>query len=94
VLGDALRLAHYGRPSFPCLANKRPTCPSGSEDATAEPEELRELWRQFRRQRGRHSPPEGRLCAKTGGMPAGGALVPASGEHGVVASENGGGRKQ
>jgi hypothetical protein len=42
-----------------------------------------------RRQRGRHSPSEGRLCVKTGEMPAG-ALVPASGEHGVVASENGG----
>jgi hypothetical protein len=37
---------------------------------------------------------EGRLCVKTGEMPAGGALVPASGEHGVVASENGGARKQ
>jgi len=47
-----------------------------------------------RRQRGRHSPSEGRLCVKTGEMPAGGALVPASGEHGVVASENGGARKQ
>jgi hypothetical protein len=47
-----------------------------------------------RRQRGRHSPSEGRLCVKTGEMPAGGALVPASGEHGVVASGNGGARKQ
>ena len=47
-----------------------------------------------RRQRGRHSSSEGRLCVKTGEMPAGGALVPASGEQGVVASENGGARKQ
>ena len=47
-----------------------------------------------RRQRGRHRSSEGRLCAKTGEMPAGGALVPASGELGVVASENGGARKQ
>ena len=47
-----------------------------------------------RRQRGRHRSSDGRLCAKTGEMPAGGALVPASGEHGVVASENGGARKQ
>jgi hypothetical protein len=47
-----------------------------------------------RRQRGRHSPSEGRLCVKTGEMPAGGALVPASGEHRVVASKNGGARKQ
>jgi hypothetical protein len=41
-----------------------------------------------RRQRGRHSPSEGRLRVKTGEMPA------ESGEHGVVASENGGARKQ
>jgi hypothetical protein len=47
-----------------------------------------------RRQRGRHSPSEGRLCVKTGEMPARGAIVPASGEHRVVASENGGARKQ
>ena len=47
-----------------------------------------------RRQRGRHSPPEGRLCVKTGEMPARGAIVPADGEHRVVASENGGARKQ
>jgi hypothetical protein len=47
-----------------------------------------------RRQRGRHRSSEGRLCVKTGEMPAGGALVPASGEHGVAASENGGARKQ
>jgi hypothetical protein len=56
-----------------------------AKDAVAcfmEPEE--------RRQRGRRSPSEGRLCVKIGEMPAGGALVPASGEHRVVASENGG----
>ena len=47
------------------------------------------------RQRARHrSSSEGRLCVKTGEMPAGGALVPAGGEHRVVASENGGARKQ
>ena len=39
-----------------------------------------------RRQRGRHRPSEGRLCVKTGEMPGG--------EHRVVASENGGARKQ
>jgi hypothetical protein len=39
-----------------------------------------------RRRRGRQSPSEGRLCVKT--------VVPASGEHGVVDSENGGARKQ
>jgi hypothetical protein len=47
-----------------------------------------------RRQRGRHRSSEDRLYVKTGEMPAGGALVPASGEHRVVASENGGARKQ
>jgi hypothetical protein len=47
-----------------------------------------------RRQRGRHRSSEDRLCVKTGEMPAGGALVPASGEHMVVASENGEARKQ
>ena len=47
-----------------------------------------------RRQRGRHSPSEGTLCVKTGEMPASGTLVPASGEHRVVSSENGGSRKQ
>ena len=41
-----------------------------------------------RRQRGRHNPSEGRLCVKTE------ENVPASGEHRVVASENGGARKQ
>ena len=46
-----------------------------------------------RRRRSRQRPSEGRLRIKTGEMPAGGALVPASGEHGVVASENGGARK-
>jgi hypothetical protein len=46
------------------------------------------------RQRGRPGSSEDCLCVKTGEMPAGGALVPASGEHGVVASENGGARKQ
>ena len=47
-----------------------------------------------RRQRGRHSPSEGRLCVKTGEMPARGAIVPTSREHRVIASENGGARKQ
>ena len=44
-----------------------------------------------RRQRARHSPSEGRLCVKTGEMPA---LAQASRKHRVVASENGGARKQ
>ena len=44
-----------------------------------------------RRHRRRHSPSEGRLCVKTGEMPA---LAQASRKHRVVASENGGARKQ
>jgi hypothetical protein len=47
-----------------------------------------------RPQRRRLRSSEGRLCVKTGEMPAGGALVPASEEQRVVDSENGGARKQ
>jgi hypothetical protein len=45
-----------------------------------------------RRQLGRPRSLEDCLGVKTGEMPAGGALVPASGEHRVVASENEGAR--
>jgi hypothetical protein len=44
---EALRLAYYSRPSFPCRADKRPACPHGFKDAASDPEKLRELWRQY-----------------------------------------------
>jgi hypothetical protein len=47
AIAEALRLCLYQTPSFPCLANKRPACPHGFKDATADPGQLQELWRQF-----------------------------------------------
>lgn len=47
ALGEALRLCSYKTPSFPCLPDKRPACPHGFKDATADPDKLRELWQQY-----------------------------------------------
>jgi hypothetical protein len=47
AIAEALRLYPYQTPSFPWLADKRPACPHGFKDATADPDQLKELWRQF-----------------------------------------------
>jgi hypothetical protein len=44
ALEEALRL---GMPAFPCLPNKKPATPNGFKDATADPGQLKQLWRQY-----------------------------------------------
>ena len=45
VLDVALKLAAAGMAVFPCLADKRPATPHGFNDASADCDALRELWR-------------------------------------------------
>jgi Bifunctional DNA primase/polymerase, N-terminal len=47
TLRAALELGATGIPAFPCLLDKRPSCPHGFKDATADPEKLNALWQQY-----------------------------------------------
>jgi hypothetical protein len=47
ALEEGLKLAFYEIPCFPCLPDKRPACPNGFKNATADAEQLKQLWKQY-----------------------------------------------
>jgi hypothetical protein len=47
ALTAALDLTQQGYAVFPCRHDKKPTCPHGFQDASADPEIVRKLWSQF-----------------------------------------------
>jgi hypothetical protein len=46
-LKSAVELASEKIPCFPCMADKRPSCPHGFLDASTDPAVLRELWGRY-----------------------------------------------
>jgi len=47
ALDEALRLAREGTPCFPCLADKRPACPTGFKAAIKDAPQLKQLWKRY-----------------------------------------------
>jgi hypothetical protein len=47
IVDDALRLARYGRPVFPCRADKKPYTLHGFQDASTDAHIIRTWWRQW-----------------------------------------------